>query len=250
MIELLPRNPNTSLSSAAWPPFRSAASRRAVDPFCDPEVDVRPYSGDPSADAGVPPSRRPQRHSSWDASWASRFQRRVRRARRRRPLPQEATVILEEVQEFLTGDRRGEPDRVLATVLLTDIVGSTDLPPGWVTGPGATCLRAIMRSSAGTEQYRGREVATAGDGFLATFDGPARAVPVAVFAKPCLRSDSRCGPDCIRANSRPPETRRRNCRAHGCAHRCGSTAGRGPGLQYRQGSRVRVRTPVRGSRHA
>jgi class 3 adenylate cyclase len=86
--------------------------------------------------------------------------------------------ILDEVEEFLTGVRRGpEPDRVLATVLFTDIVGSTEKAAelgdrSWLE------LREghheIVRKEL--ERFRGREIDTAGDGFLATFDGPARAV--------------------------------------------------------------------------
>jgi class 3 adenylate cyclase len=86
--------------------------------------------------------------------------------------------ILDEAQEFLTGARpEREPDRVLATVLVTDIVGST----GHATrlGDRAWCdLLArhhdVIRKEL--DRFRGREVDTAGDGFLATFDGPARAV--------------------------------------------------------------------------
>ena len=71
-------------------------------------------------------------------------------------------------------------DRLLATVLFTDIVGSTET----VTRLGDQAWRnlverhhAIVRSLLG--RYRGSEVDTAGDGFFATFDGPARAVKCA-----------------------------------------------------------------------
>jgi pimeloyl-ACP methyl ester carboxylesterase len=87
-------------------------------------------------------------------------------------------AILDEVQEFLTGGRpEREPDRVLATVLVTDIVGSTRHAAR--LGDRAWCdllarHHAIVRREL--ERFRGREIDTAGDGFLATFDGPARAV--------------------------------------------------------------------------
>ena len=87
-------------------------------------------------------------------------------------------AILDEVEEFLTGVRRGpEPDRVLATVLFTDIVGSTER----VATVGDRRWRELLDAHHAVvrqelERFRGREIDTAGDGFLATFDGPARAI--------------------------------------------------------------------------
>jgi class 3 adenylate cyclase len=87
-------------------------------------------------------------------------------------------AILDEVQEFLTGARpEREPDRVLATVLVTDIVGSTRHAMRLgdrVWGELLARHHAIVRKELA--RFRGREIDTAGDGFLATFDGPARAV--------------------------------------------------------------------------
>src|SRR5439155_3038478 len=89
-----------------------------------------------------------------------------------------AEDVAEEVEEFLTGSRHSaEPDRVLATVLFTDIVGSTERASrlgdrGWrelLDQHNARIRRQL-------ERFRGREIGTAGDGFFATFDGPARAV--------------------------------------------------------------------------
>jgi pimeloyl-ACP methyl ester carboxylesterase len=96
----------------------------------------------------------------------------------------DASAILDEIEEFLTGVRRGpEPDRVLATVLFTDVVGSTEL----ATRLGDHAWRDLLaRHHAAIrrelERWRGREVDTSGDGFLATFDGPARAIRCAIAA--------------------------------------------------------------------
>jgi class 3 adenylate cyclase len=86
--------------------------------------------------------------------------------------------IVDEIEEFLTGARRGpEPNRVLATVLFTDIVGSTEQASKLGDRRWLELLdrhHALVRQQL--TRYQGREVDTAGDGFLATFDGPARAI--------------------------------------------------------------------------
>jgi class 3 adenylate cyclase len=86
--------------------------------------------------------------------------------------------VLDEVEEFLTGVPRGaEPDRVLATILFTDIVGSTERAAELGDRRWRDLLadyHALARREL--QRFRGREVDTAGDGFLATFDGPARAI--------------------------------------------------------------------------
>ena len=97
----------------------------------------------------------------------------------------DAAAMLDEIEGFLTGVRRGpEPDRVLATVLFTDIVGSTERAASLGDKAWSALVSrhhaAIRRE---LERFRGREVDTAGDGFLATFDGPARAVRCAVAAR-------------------------------------------------------------------
>jgi pimeloyl-ACP methyl ester carboxylesterase len=89
--------------------------------------------------------------------------------------------LLAEIEEFLTGTRSApDYDRVLSTVLFTDIVGSTERARefgdrGWheVLDEHHARVRDVLL------QYRGREVDTAGDGFFASFDGPARAIRAA-----------------------------------------------------------------------
>jgi class 3 adenylate cyclase len=86
--------------------------------------------------------------------------------------------IADEIEEFLTGSRHEiEPDRVLATVLFTDIVDSTKRATE-LGDRGWRLLRDRHDEAVRQEfaRFRGREVKTLGDGFLATFDGPARAV--------------------------------------------------------------------------
>jgi class 3 adenylate cyclase/pimeloyl-ACP methyl ester carboxylesterase len=94
----------------------------------------------------------------------------------------DTTGVLDEIEQFLTGERRlHEPDRVLATVLLTDIVGSTDL----ASQLGDHRWRAILDAHDDIAQrqlddYRGRLHRATGDGLLATFDGPARGIRCAM----------------------------------------------------------------------
>lgn len=87
--------------------------------------------------------------------------------------------IILEIEGFLRAQRaeQEEFDRVLATVLFTDIVSSTDRAAEMGDRPWKELLERhhqVVRAMLG--RYRGVEVSTAGDGFFATFDGPARAV--------------------------------------------------------------------------
>jgi class 3 adenylate cyclase len=86
--------------------------------------------------------------------------------------------ILDEVEEFLTGVRRvAETDRVLATVLFTDLVGSTERLRVLGDRAWADLLQAHQADvRRELERFGGEEIDTAGDGFLAIFDGPARAI--------------------------------------------------------------------------
>jgi class 3 adenylate cyclase len=98
-------------------------------------------------------------------------------------------AVLDEIEEFLTGVRRApEPNRVLATVLFTDIVGSTEHA---ARGSDREWLQVLEQHHAIVRrelaQFRGHEVKTAGDGFVATFDGPARAVRCACAIRDAIR---------------------------------------------------------------
>jgi pimeloyl-ACP methyl ester carboxylesterase len=99
-------------------------------------------------------------------------------------------AALDEIEEFLTGVRPHPTlDRVLATVLFTDIVGSTELAADLGDRRWRDLLEdhnAVVRRELG--RFRGRELNTAGDGFLATFDGPARAVACAVSIRDAARA--------------------------------------------------------------
>jgi class 3 adenylate cyclase len=86
--------------------------------------------------------------------------------------------LLDEVEEFLTGARRSsDSERILATVMFSDIVESTRRASELGDRRWRDLLEAVA-SSVGRElmRFRGRAVKTLGDGFLATFDGPARAI--------------------------------------------------------------------------
>lgn len=101
----------------------------------------------------------------------------------------EADDILDEVEEFLTGSRSTrEPDRVLATVLFTDIVGSTERAAKLGDRDWTALLSAhhvLVRDRL--KRFRGNEIRISGDGFLATFDGPARAVQCACAIRDGVR---------------------------------------------------------------
>ncbi|MBL8894524.1 MAG: adenylate/guanylate cyclase domain-containing protein [Rhizobiales bacterium] len=93
-------------------------------------------------------------------------------------------TIASEVEEFITGERRtAEPDRVLLTVLFTDIVDSTRRAAMLGDQRWKELLdshNVMMRSQI--DRFRGRAIKNLGDGFLAVFDGPARAINCALSA--------------------------------------------------------------------
>lgn len=98
-------------------------------------------------------------------------------------------ALVNEIHEFVTGTRsRPDPDRVLATILFTDIVDSTGLAARLGDRKWRELLEqhhALVRKQLAA--FRGREVKTTGDGFLATFDGPGRALLCAVAIRNGVR---------------------------------------------------------------
>jgi class 3 adenylate cyclase len=106
--------------------------------------------------------------------------------------------VADEIEEFLTGTHREvEPDRVLATLLFTDLVDSTRRAEEM----GDRRWRAVLDQHneivrREISHFRGHEIKTLGDGFLATFDGPARAVRCATAVVEAVRGlglEVRCG---------------------------------------------------------
>jgi pimeloyl-ACP methyl ester carboxylesterase len=97
--------------------------------------------------------------------------------------------VLEEIEEFLTGIRPPrDVDRVLATLLFTDIVGSTER----AAAAGDRAWRDLVEAHHGLvrgelDRWRGREIDIAGDGFFAAFDGPGRAIRCARAATGAVR---------------------------------------------------------------
>jgi class 3 adenylate cyclase len=98
--------------------------------------------------------------------------------------------LLDAIEEFVTGRLPAhEIDRVLATVMFTDVVGSTDQ----VAGMGDRRWSELLATHDGLtraelERFRGREIRATGDGFLATFDGPGRAVRCACAIRDAVRA--------------------------------------------------------------
>jgi pimeloyl-ACP methyl ester carboxylesterase len=127
----------------------------------------------------------------------------------------DADQVVDEVQEFLTGARPSpQPDRVLATILVTDLVGSTRLASQlgdreWADRLGAHD-GAVRRELA---RFSGEEIDAAGDGFLALFEGPGRAIRCALAIRMTLR---RLGLS-VRAGIHTGEIERRGKSARGIA---------------------------------
>jgi class 3 adenylate cyclase len=104
------------------------------------------------------------------------------------PLFGEADAFADEIQHFLTGVRRPVvSDRVLATVLFTDIVGSTERAAELGDGAWRSLLQrhdTLVREEV--QRHRGRLVKSLGDGALAVFDGPSRAISSATAIRDAI----------------------------------------------------------------
>ncbi len=94
----------------------------------------------------------------------------------------ESERLLDEVEQFLTGARTlPDPERILATVMFSDIVDSTRRAAELGDRTWRQLLETLEGVVAGElDRFRGRAIKTMGDGFLATFDGPARAIRCAL----------------------------------------------------------------------
>jgi DNA-binding SARP family transcriptional activator/pimeloyl-ACP methyl ester carboxylesterase len=131
------------------------------------------------------------------------------------PLTREVPGVADEIDEFLTGARRRpEPDRVLATVLVTDIVGSAER----AAAVGDSAWRELLGRHDDAvrtelERFGGREVKRSSDGFVATFDGPARAIRCAL----AIRDEAQRLGLAIRAGLHTGEIEQRNRHISGIA---------------------------------
>jgi class 3 adenylate cyclase/pimeloyl-ACP methyl ester carboxylesterase len=136
------------------------------------------------------------------------------------PFTGDVEPVVAEMQEFITGARtEAAPDRMLATILFTDIVGSTEHAvrrgdARWrqMLDEHDTMTRAVV------QRFNGREVKNVGDGFLATFDGPARAIKAASEIR---RSIKEIGID-VRAGLHTGECERRGDDVGGVAVHIGA----------------------------
>jgi class 3 adenylate cyclase len=99
--------------------------------------------------------------------------------------------LVDEVEEFLTGARKSaETERVLATVMFSDIVDSTRRAAELGDRRWRQLLETLASVVGGElRRFRGRAIKTMGDGFLATFDGPARAIAAAVAVRDLAQTD-------------------------------------------------------------
>lgn len=159
------------------------------------EIDVRPVL--PSIQAPTLVLYRPEndfvdnRHAHYLAEHISGAKLQELPGRHTLPFGPGQDEFVDEIEEFLTGTRRAvDPDRVLATVMFGDIVDSTR----WAAELGDRRWRDLLASFVAAverelRRFRGRAVKTLGDGLLATFDGPARAIGCAEAIRDLARRE-------------------------------------------------------------
>ena len=170
---------------------RSAARRRVRSSLVDRDIDLRDPALDPSPDPRASSRRRPPvpvEHGRYLAEHIPGAELLVMPGDNH--MWDSSEDLPAEVERFLTTIRaeQVEFDRYLATVLFTDIVGSTAI----ASAGGDAAWRALVEDHhrivrGALARYRGTEMDTAGDGFFATFDGPARAVRCALAIAEAVR---------------------------------------------------------------
>jgi class 3 adenylate cyclase len=196
------RLPPTLASNAAAAAWRARFERLALSPgalermypVCDLDVDVRAVLGS----IRVPTLVFHRRGNFWIPFAYGRYlAEHIPGARfvevdgeQHRFYTGDVDAILAAVHELVTGEHEAlEDDRVLATVMFTDIVGSTEKASSLGDHAWSDLLQrhnAIVRREIA--HFRGREIATAGDGFLALFDGPARGVRCGLAIRDAVRA--------------------------------------------------------------
>ena len=163
-------------------------------------------------------------------------------------------AILGEVEEFLTGSRHErEPDRMLATVMFTDIVGSTSEPPTWATATGGTSWSATTTCSGAPSTATGAARSSApGTASSRPSTGPARAIRCAASITEAvealgleLRAGLHTGELEVMSDDLGGMAVHIAARVMGTRRR-----GRGAGLQHREGPRGGLRNRLRGPGHA
>ena len=158
--------------------------------------------------------------------------------------------MLDEIEEFITGVRGGsDAERLLTTIVFTDIVGSTERAALLGDDRWRDLLDnhdTIVRHEL--QRFGGREVNTAGDGFVATFSSPSAALACAdeiVDAVRVLGIEVRVGIHAGEVEVRGVRRRRRHGRAHRCARGGAGRSQRGTGVLDGARHRHRIAAQVR-----
>ena len=157
-------------------------------------------------------------------------------------------ATLNKIEQFVTGTRaQPRAERVLATVLFTDIASSTSRAAELGDERWSALLERhhdVVRQQL--ERFGGREVKTTGDGFVATFDGPARAIACACSMRDAVKPARSWRPSRFahRGDRDHGIGRRRDCRSHRAEGLVSGAAGRGARVAHRRRSGGRFRHSV------